>query len=165
MDLTSWLGTFTLERILGTVPVEADGSAYFEVPAGRPVFFVALDANDLSVKRMQSFTNVMPGDAGASMPSGVRRPPSGAGNSAVRRPASRSRLSGTSRRADSPTLPLTRRCVACHSDEDPQGHVRSPGSGRAWSISYQTLVAAGQSPTDATAGQPALRRSAHRQAS
>jgi hypothetical protein len=31
-DLTSWLGTFTLERVLGTVPVEEDGSAYFEVP-------------------------------------------------------------------------------------------------------------------------------------
>ncbi|MCP4644115.1 MAG: hypothetical protein GY851_26970, partial [bacterium] len=62
MDLTSWLGTFTLERVLGTVPVEDDGSAYFEVPAGRPVFFVALDADDRSVKRMQSFTNVMPGE-------------------------------------------------------------------------------------------------------
>ena len=55
-DLVSWLGTFTLERVLGTVPVEADGSAYFEVPAGRPLFFVALDEKDLSVKRMQSFT-------------------------------------------------------------------------------------------------------------
>ena len=42
-DLVSWLGTFTLERVLGTVPVEADGSAYFEVPANRQVFFVALD--------------------------------------------------------------------------------------------------------------------------
>jgi hypothetical protein len=62
MDLTSWLGTFMLERVLGTVPVEEDGSAYFEAPAGRPVLFVALDANDLSVKRMQSFTNVMPGE-------------------------------------------------------------------------------------------------------
>ena len=62
MDLTSWLGTFMLERVLGTVPVEEDGSAYFEVPAGRPVLFVALDANELSVKRMQSFTNVMPGE-------------------------------------------------------------------------------------------------------
>lgn len=37
------------------MPVEPDGSAYFEVPALRPVFFVALDANDMSVKRMQSF--------------------------------------------------------------------------------------------------------------
>ncbi len=61
-DLVSWLGTFTLERVLGTVPVEDDGSASFEVPAGRPVFFVALDENDLSVKRMQSFTSVMPGE-------------------------------------------------------------------------------------------------------
>ena len=44
------------------MPVEADGSAYFEVPAGRQLFFVALDENDLSVKRMQSFVSVMPGE-------------------------------------------------------------------------------------------------------
>ena len=61
-DLVSWLGTFTLERVLGTVPVEEDGSACFEAPAGRQVFFEALDAKDLSVKRMQSFTCVMPGE-------------------------------------------------------------------------------------------------------
>jgi hypothetical protein len=61
-DLVSWLGTFTLERVLGTVPVEPDGSAYFEVPAYRQVFFVALDEEDMSVKRMQSFTCVMPGE-------------------------------------------------------------------------------------------------------
>ena len=33
-DLSSWLGTFTLERVVGTVPVEADGSAYFEAAGG-----------------------------------------------------------------------------------------------------------------------------------
>ncbi|MEW6159853.1 MAG: hypothetical protein AB1813_20670 [Verrucomicrobiota bacterium] len=62
MEPISYGGTFTLERILGTVPVEPDGSAYFEVPALRSVFFVALDENDLSVKRMQSFTSVQPGE-------------------------------------------------------------------------------------------------------
>ncbi len=62
MDAVSPGGTFTIPRILGTVPVEPDGSAYFEVPALRPVFFVALDENDLSVKRMQSFVSVMPGE-------------------------------------------------------------------------------------------------------
>lgn len=62
MEPISYGGTFTLERILGTVPVESDGSAYFEVPALRSLFFVALDENDLSVKRMQSFTSVMPGE-------------------------------------------------------------------------------------------------------
>jgi cytochrome c553 len=51
-----------LERVLGTAPVEADGSAYFEVPALRSVFFVALDKDDLSVKRMQSFVTVQPGE-------------------------------------------------------------------------------------------------------
>ncbi|MHC4405904.1 MAG: HzsA-related protein [Planctomycetota bacterium] len=55
-------GTFTLERILATVPVEPDGSAYLEVPAGRPLFFVALDEQGLSVKRMQSFVTVQPGE-------------------------------------------------------------------------------------------------------
>ncbi len=55
-------GTFTLARVLGTVPVEPDGSAYMELPAMRPVFFVALDENDLSVKRMQSFLSLQPGE-------------------------------------------------------------------------------------------------------
>jgi len=55
-------GTFTLARVLGTVPVEPDGSACFEVPALRSLFFVALDEYDLSVKRMQSFVSVQPGE-------------------------------------------------------------------------------------------------------
>ena len=55
-------GSFTLAEILGTVPVEPDGSAYFEVPALRSVFFVALDENDLAVKRMHSFVTVQPGE-------------------------------------------------------------------------------------------------------
>ncbi len=62
MDPLSYGGTFTLERILGTVPVESDGSAHFEVPALRSVFFVALDAKDLAVKRMQSFVTLQPGE-------------------------------------------------------------------------------------------------------
>ena len=55
-------GTFLLERVLGTVPVAADGSAYMELPALRSLFFVALDENDLSVKRMQSSVTVQPGE-------------------------------------------------------------------------------------------------------
>ncbi|MCL1920602.1 MAG: hypothetical protein FWG50_05915 [Kiritimatiellaeota bacterium] len=62
MDVTTFLGTFNLERVVGTVPVEEDGSASFTVPAERSLFFVALDANGMSVKRMQSFCNVMPGE-------------------------------------------------------------------------------------------------------
>jgi hydrazine synthase alpha subunit-like protein len=56
-------GTFSLSRVLGTVPVEPDGSASFEVPALRSLFFVALDKNGLSVKRMQSFVSLQPGES------------------------------------------------------------------------------------------------------
>ena len=62
MDPLTYGGSFTLERVLGTVPVEADGSAFMELPATRGLFFVALDEKDLSVKRMQSFLTVQPGE-------------------------------------------------------------------------------------------------------
>ena len=61
-DQISLHGTYMLHRIIGTVPVEKDGSAHFTVPALRSLFFVTLDENDMSVKRMQSFTTVMPGE-------------------------------------------------------------------------------------------------------
>lgn len=46
--------------VLGTVPVEADGSVNFRVPAGLPVFFQALDADGLAVQTMRSLTYVQP---------------------------------------------------------------------------------------------------------
>ena len=46
--------------MLGTVPVEADGSAYFRVPSGVPLFFQALDAQGLAVQTMRSLTYVQP---------------------------------------------------------------------------------------------------------
>ena len=48
--------------VLGTVPVEADGSAYFRMPVNRPVYFQALDANGLAVQSMRSATYVHPGE-------------------------------------------------------------------------------------------------------
>ncbi|WP_165229060.1 PD40 domain-containing protein [Aquisphaera insulae] len=62
MEPISYGGTFTLERIVGTVPVEEDGSAYMELPPLRSFFFVALDKEGNSVKRMQSFLTVQPGE-------------------------------------------------------------------------------------------------------
>ena len=62
MDPLTYGGSFTLERVVGTVPVEPDGSAYLELPAMRSLFFIALDEHDLAVKRMQSFVSVQPGE-------------------------------------------------------------------------------------------------------
>ena len=61
-EMMSIFGTFTLERLLGTVPVSEDGSAYFKLPANRPVLFLAMDENGHCVKRMHSFVSVMPGE-------------------------------------------------------------------------------------------------------
>ncbi len=47
--------------VLGTVPVEADGSAYFRVPAGLIVFFQALDERGVAIQTMRSVTHVQPG--------------------------------------------------------------------------------------------------------
>ena len=62
MDPLTYGGSFTLERVLGTVPVEPDGSAAMELPAMRSLFLIALDKDDLAVKRMQSFLTVQPGE-------------------------------------------------------------------------------------------------------
>lgn len=48
-------------RILGTVPVEEDGSAYFLMPVDRPVLFQALDERGAAVQSMRSDTHAMAG--------------------------------------------------------------------------------------------------------
>ena len=50
------------KRILGDVPVEEDGSAFFEVPAERFVYFQALDADGMMVQSMRSGTSLRPGE-------------------------------------------------------------------------------------------------------
>ena len=47
--------------ILGTVPVEKDGSAHFLMPAGMEVYFQALDAEGFAVQSMRSGTYVHAG--------------------------------------------------------------------------------------------------------
>ncbi|MGN0853630.1 MAG: hypothetical protein ACI4Q3_09695 [Kiritimatiellia bacterium] len=54
--------SFENKRILGTVPVEADGSAYFEVPGNTFVYFQALDADGKMVQSMRSGAYLQPGE-------------------------------------------------------------------------------------------------------
>lgn len=46
--------------VLGTVPVESDGSAHFRVPSGMPMFMQALDENGVALQTMRSLTYVVP---------------------------------------------------------------------------------------------------------
>ncbi len=129
-------GTFMLERILGTVPVEEDGSAYMEVPALQSLFFVALDENDLSVKRMQSFVTVQPGETTACV---------GCHEQRLRAPHVRPSITlAATRRAPSRPVPfegipdvldfprdiqpiLDRHCAECHNAERRDGGIDLSG--------------------------------------
>jgi hypothetical protein len=53
---------WTPVRVLGTVPVEPDGSAYFRVPADTAVYFQILDENQMELRRMRSFISFQPGE-------------------------------------------------------------------------------------------------------
>jgi hypothetical protein len=54
--------SFENKRILGTVPVAEDGSAYFEVPSDKFIFFQLLDANKMMVQSMRSGTVAQSGE-------------------------------------------------------------------------------------------------------
>lgn len=49
------------KAVLGTVPVEADGSAFFRAPSGVALFLQALDSDGRAVQTMRSATHVQPG--------------------------------------------------------------------------------------------------------
>lgn len=153
MEPLSYGGTFTLERLLGTVPVEEDGSAYFEVPALRSVFFVARDAQGRAVKRMRSFTSVKPGETIGCVGCHEHRsqaPPPLAGHTplAMRRPPSPIKpLPGVPDVFDFPRdiQPiLDRHCVECHHPGRAGGGVILSGDrGPMFSHSYFMLTVKG----------------------
>ena len=151
MPPISFGGTYTLERILGTVPVEPDGSAYMEVPALRSLFFVALDENNNSVKRMHSFLVVMPGETTSCVGCHEQRQTSPISTTAgplqalARPPSQISPLVGIPDVFDYPRdiQPiLDKHCVSCHDYDQRAGRVILTGDhGPIFSHSYFTLTA------------------------
>ena len=150
MDPLSYAGTFTLERVLGTVPVEADGSAFFEAPALRSLLFVALDDQDLAVKRMQSFTTVQPGETAGCVGCHEHRttaPPSPHRPIAAGRSGKASPIEPFRDVPDVADFPrdvqpiLDRNCVRCHDyDRRDGGVILSGDHGPMFSHSYYTLT-------------------------
>ena len=51
-----------VKRVLGTVPIEKDGSLSFSAPSGIPLHFQLLDEEYRALQTMRSFTGVMPGE-------------------------------------------------------------------------------------------------------
>ena len=157
------------KQVLGTVPVEKDGSAHFRVPARKAVMFQALDEQGRAVQTMYSLTYLQPGESvacvgchehGTTSPSASR---SGPVAMASRRPAS----------AITPgpdgSLPfsypllvqpvLDRHCIQCHKAEmskDKSGGVVLTGEPESkFSRSYNALV--GRVPYRDSNGPPRTR--------
>jgi len=55
-------GSWDVKQVLGTVPVEADGSAFFEVPARMPIYFQLLNERGETVQTMRSWSTLQPGE-------------------------------------------------------------------------------------------------------
>jgi hypothetical protein len=149
MDPISYGGSYTLNRVLGTVPVEPDGSVCVKVPPLRSLQLVALDDNDLAVKRMLSFLTVMPGEVTTCIgchESRTDTPPVLPTVQALQRPPSRiTPVPGTPEIFDYPRdiQPiLDRHCSGCHGVDEYAGRVLLTGDqGPMFTHSYFTLSA------------------------
>jgi formylglycine-generating enzyme required for sulfatase activity len=56
-------GPWDIKRVLGSVPVEDDGSASFTIPANTPIFLQPLDSEGKALQLMRSWMVGMPGEA------------------------------------------------------------------------------------------------------
>ncbi len=118
-----------IKRVLGTVPVEADGSVHFKLPAVRSVFFQLLDEKGRCLQTMRSFTHVMPGEVRGCV--GCHETPSVA-------PLALPKTSTAMCRAPSVLTPppwgdasisfprfvqpvLDKHCITCHGGANPKG--------------------------------------------
>jgi len=64
---TGLAGPLALKRVLGTVPIAADGSVCFEVPPARAVYFQLLDGQYRALHTMRSWTSARPGERRACL--------------------------------------------------------------------------------------------------
>jgi hypothetical protein len=136
------------KNVLGTVPVEEDGSAYFRAPAGVPLQFQALDDRGRAVQIMRSIVYLQPGETVSCI---------GCHEDRMTAPTSR-QLSRALARPPSTIHPgpdgsnplcypilvqpvLDKHCVNCHGEDRPEGGVALIGeSEEHFTVSYNALV-------------------------
>lgn len=118
--------------VLGTVPVEADGSAYFRAPAGVILFFQTLDEEGRALRTMRSVTHVQPGQTASCLGCHADRTvsPPVTFPVAVRREPSRIEPGPEGSwpwRFDRLVRPvLERHCVRCHRAPGGEGELAAP---------------------------------------
>ena len=140
----------------GIVPVEADGSAYFEVPANRNLFFQALDENFMQVQRMRTFVNLQPGERRSCIGCHEHRrqaPVSRLASAFGRPPAQLAAQPGEVAPrplyypADVQPI-LDQHCASCHNGQDPKAAPDLRGElTTTFNRSYENLLQGGQVDT------------------
>lgn len=144
------VGNQSLGRgVLGTAPVEADGSAHLAVPPNVPVYFQALDERGRAVQTMRSLTYVHWGERLTCQ--GCHEPKGRASAGAPRRVPLALRRAPSKLQADvKGSWPLTfarlvqpvvdKHCVACHQAEESAPSLSAEPARHGWSQAYHTLA-------------------------
>ncbi len=137
------------KQVLGTVPVEDDGSAYFRAPAGIALAFQALDERGMAVQVMRSVSYLQPGENAACV--GCHEPRSAtplerrAAKALLRPPSVIEPAPDGSKPLSYPILVqpvLDKHCVACHNKDKPGGKVILTGEPQGhYTASYNALAA------------------------
>jgi len=148
MDPLIGRGTYYVKKCWGTVPVEADGSAYFEAPALKEIYFQALDASGKEIQRMGSATQLMPGERQSCIGchEGREQAPPNITPLALQRPPSKPEPPAWGNdglidfvRVVQPVF--DRHCIKCHSGKDPKkGLDLSGDKTRYFNMAYNSLV-------------------------
>ena len=149
----AYYGHIWIAVLRGIVPVEPDGSVCLEVPAGRNLFFQALDEDFMQVQRMRTFVNLEPGETRSCIGCHEHRnqaPPTRLVSAMNRTPAKLGPQPGevAPRPLHYPTdiQPiLDRHCVECHNGKDPKAQPDLCGEMTAmFNRSYENLLKDGQ---------------------
>jgi hypothetical protein len=139
---------FSVKNFLGVVPVDKNGSAYFEVPSGRAVYFQALDEDGRLVQSMRSFVQAAPGTTRSCVGCHEYKSTSAAGDvhstlqSQVSRLQPESWGSGHIDYASMVQPILNEHCVSCHGGAKgiAAGMDLSGGWTEHFNISYENLA-------------------------
>jgi len=158
--------TYAPKKVWGYVPVAEDGSAVFKVPAGLPIYFMAIDAEGRAVQRMRSFTHLMPGEVQGCIgchenrlgSSSVRELPMALRREPLELSPPEWGLTGFSY-AHIVQPVLDRHCTQCHHPLEPSGGVDLTGDlTDFFNVSYEVLARQGTIATDPNQGGLSKRR-------
>jgi hypothetical protein len=136
--------------LLGEVPVEADGSAFFRAPAGKLIYFQAVDAAGRAVQTMRSATYLQPGERRGCV--GCHEPTASTAAATAGALLAAQRAASTIVPGPDGTLPfsfprlvqpvLDRHCVRCHDGAAGEGKSKLALDGQpagSFSRAYENL--------------------------